>query len=170
MPLLSRRDLLTHLAQLSAVGAGALALPGCYGDSTYDLDRETATQWAERAAALEQGGVYTPAAPGEWAGKEAAHTPTATLMDMGGALTVKAFVNHVMTAEHWISGVYFRDQDNNVFFLQELSYTDGDPGAEKGVTVYAQVPAGVTAVTAFAYCNLHDCWRSETVSRAAAAT
>ncbi len=156
---LTRRALLTHL------GAGAaVALTGCYGDSSYDLDRDTLAEWSERAARLEQNGVYTAAAPGKWAGKEGGHVPTIELATMGGAPAVKAFVNHVMTAEHWISGVYFRDQNNNIFFSQELSYTDGDEGVEKGVTVYAQVPAGVTAVTAYAYCNLHDCWRAEPLS------
>jgi desulfoferrodoxin (superoxide reductase-like protein) len=158
--LLTRRSLLA----LASAGAGAAALGGCMGDSSYNLDRETLTQWAVRADALEANGVYTAAVPGKWAGKEAGHAPSAQVMVMGGATLVQAFVNHVMTPEHWISGVYFRDQNNQIFYLQELAYTDGDEGVEKGVTVYAEVPAGVTTVTAYAYCNLHDCWMGVPVS------
>ena len=154
---ISRRALLLGFGSLSA-----LALTGCYGDATYSEDRGIYTLWTERASRLETPYVYTRSAPGEWAGKEASHTPNVQVYESGGALSVAATVNHVMTEEHWVSVIYFKDQNYNIFYLQELLPQDG---AEDGasVQVYTTIPEGVTHVMAFAYCNKHDNWRSEFV-------
>ena len=166
---LTQASPLTRRSFFALMGVGAAALSGCMGDSTYDLDRETLTDWSEQALELERNGLYSAAQPGKWAGKEGGHAPSVELVTLEGAPAVKTFVNHVMTPEHWISEVYFRDQNNNIFYLKNLTPDDGDEGVEKGVTVYAKVPAGVTAVTVYAYCNLHDCWIAEPVSVAVGA-
>jgi superoxide reductase len=116
---------------------------------------KTVEAWERRARELEsKGTVLTGAAPGKWLGKEGTHVPRATFNADG---TVTITTPHPMTAEHWISTHYIKDQDGIVVGLQEL--TSSRPEAK---SVF-KVPAGTTKVVAYSYCNLHDHWQgSET--------
>jgi desulfoferrodoxin (superoxide reductase-like protein) len=156
--LVHRRQLIT-----GASAIGALALTGCYGDTTYETGRGMYTLWNERANRFEAPGVYTAAQPGKWAGKEATHAPIVQVYNNGGVLNVAATVNHVMNVSHWITTMYFKDQNYNIFYLQELLPADAMNADGTGAQIYTTLPEGVTQVMAFAYCNEHDHWRSEFV-------
>ena len=156
---LSRRNLLgTALASLAVSNLSA-----CGGETEYLNGEAVRTEkdvWTERANRLEKLTIYSesnlPADPE--ANKPAAHLPMVMIDQAAGYANV--FINHVMQPAHWITTVYFRDQDGTVFYLKELLPGDVDLDAggnpvEKGVTVSVKIPQGTTQVAAFAFCNLH---------------
>ena len=165
---ISRRNLLgTAIASLAVSHLSA-----CGGETEY-LNGETVRTereaWAERANRLEKLTIYSEANPpaDPEANKPAAHLPMVTIDQAAGYVNV--FINHVMQPAHWITTIYFRDQDGTVFYLKELLPGDVDLGAdgsplEKGVTAFAPIPKGTTQVSAFAFCNLHEHWYSGPVT------
>jgi len=155
---LTRRQLIT-----GASAVGALALSGCYGDATYEVDRSIFTFWQDEAIRYERGEVFSMDNPGIWSGKEASHTPSVEVYDNGAAVVAR--VDHPMDIDHWIEAIYFKDQNGDVFYLQHFGYEDysGDNG--KGAETYIAIPQGVTGVQAYAFCNKHGTWKSELVNR-----
>jgi desulfoferrodoxin (superoxide reductase-like protein) len=108
--------------------------------------------WEARAKELEgKGPAYTATAPGKWKGKEGSHVPTATFE--GDSVTV---VNkHPMTAEHYITTHYIKNQKGVVIGLKEFKPTDAEP---KSTFV---LPKKTTSITVCSHCNLHDLWSAE---------
>lgn len=157
---LTRRQLIQGLGATSM-----LALTGCYGDATYEIDRSIFTFWQKEAARYEQDDVYSMDNPGDYDDKIAAHVPDLSYYAEGTA--VVAVVDHPMTKEHWVEAIYFKDQNGDVFYLQHLSYQEYENKAEKReARAYCAIPEGVTQVTAYAFCNLHGTWKSEAKNRA----
>lgn len=150
--MLKRRKFMTNCA------VAVLAVPTVL--SCGDDDDETrvipidknAERLQARATQLEAGGVYTTDKPGKWEGKETAHVPTLAVKD--GSVTINS--THPMTREHWVTTMYVKDQDNKVIWLKEYLGTDT---LEKTF----KLPANTTKIIAYAYCNLHDDWKSEWV-------
>ena len=176
----ARRDKLSHPSQKSewveqggvltrrqviqSLGAvGAVALTGCYGDATYEVDRSIFTYWQAEAVRYERDGVFTKADPGDWEGKEDAHTPKVTIYQNNTA--VVATVDHPMDIDHWVEAIYFKDQNGDVFYLEHFGYQDAKNEGKVAETFIA-IPQGVTEVTGYAFCNKHGTWRSEPVARA----
>ena len=102
-------------------------------------------------------------APGIWAGKEASHTPTIDIYAENTA--VIATVDHPMDVDHWVEAIYFKDQNGDVFYLEHFGYQDYKENNRIAET-YIAIPLGVTKVTAYAFCNKHGTWKSETKDRA----
>jgi desulfoferrodoxin (superoxide reductase-like protein) len=156
---LTRRQLIVGASAL-----GGLALSGCYGDATYEVDRSIFTYWQDEAVRYEREGVYTMEDQGKWEGqdKEKAHTPSVEIYANNTAVISR--VDHPMSAEHWVEAIYFKDQNGDVFYLEHFSYLDAkDEG--KIAETYIAIPEGVTSVTAYAFCNLHGTWKSDVAVR-----
>lgn len=154
---------LTRVATIGSVSA-LVTSTGCQGDTSYDASYEP--YWAYRANQMEEyqvanfEAVRTEQNPGMWADKIGGHKPSVNVAN--DVITVK--VDHPMSEEHWISTVYLRDLDTErVFYLKEFMPKEKDPGAEKGVTITADLPPEVNRFAAFAYCNLHELWMSDVV-------
>jgi superoxide reductase len=108
--------------------------------------------WEARAKELEgKGPPYTGAAPGKWKGKEGGHVPAASFEP--GQVTI--VTKHPMTAEHYITTHYIKDQHGVVIGLKE--FTGTDPEAKSTFPL----PKGTTGLTVWSHCNLHDLWRAE---------
>jgi desulfoferrodoxin (superoxide reductase-like protein) len=147
----------------SATGAAALGswLPGCMapvGVGVEDDGRNA--QWEARAAALEGAKVYDKTT--QWMGedKAATHVPQVTV----SAGTVLVLVPHPMTAEHYITDVYLRDQDGAVVAFHSFpqpaegsDLTGADPGP-------FELDASITEVTVYAHCNQHNTWKADPVA------
>jgi len=162
--MLDRRDFLTRASTLIAATA---LLPACGGSTTdtdtdaFDTDSDSSgggaevnDAWETQASDLELAGVFTAANPGEWAGKEGSHAPSATATGMD----ITLITEHGMEADHWIDVVYLRDQDDIVVGLLEFVGTDA--AAEATFTL----PEGTTEVTPFSHCNLHGLWMGDVIS------
>src|SRR5688572_26850830 len=135
-----RRDFLNLLGISTAV-ALVPWLEGCGSDADDDSPVEPNAEWERIAAEKEATGVYTAQQPGEWVGKEATHLPKLTF-DMT-AKTVTVTVGHPMTAEHWITAVYIRNEDDVVIGLKEFLGTDLE------ATATFSFPASTTKITAY---------------------
>lgn len=134
--------------------AGSFVVPswfsGCGGAVEKNAD------WEQRAATLESSGtVYSKADPGKWAGKENGHTPS-VVFNANGTVTVKTA--HVMTAEHWITMQYVKNQDGIVIALRE------HPNTNTAAELVLKLPINTTRLTAYSHCNLHDHWTGEQVA------
>jgi superoxide reductase len=137
-------------------GAGAVAaLSAC---TVPTLGTYVNPTWAERTATLKGAAVYTKAAPGMWAGKEATHVPTVSV-DASRMATVAC--SHGVAEGHWITTLFIEDQNGNVIHLEE--FLGRGPMASPASTTF-RIPGGVTSIIAYAYCNLHDCWSTESIS------
>ena len=153
----------------TASAASVVALVGCTGEATYTQTSLTeADAWAKRADQIEAyhskiGTLYSKEAPpDDDTYSVPKHAPEVTIdLAMGYAV---AYVDHVMNKDHFITTVYFRDQNGVVFYLKELLPGDTDEGKDVGVTFFAPIPEGTTQVAAFAFCNKHDHWWSEFVT------
>jgi desulfoferrodoxin (superoxide reductase-like protein) len=107
--------------------------------------------WEARAKELEgKGPIYTADSPGKWKGKEGGHVPTATFDNAGVTIVTK----HPMTAEHWITTHYIKNEKGMVIGLKEFKGTDA---AAKSTF---PLPKGTTSVTVYSNCNLHDLWNA----------
>jgi desulfoferrodoxin (superoxide reductase-like protein) len=105
--------------------------------------------WEARAKELEgKEPAYTAAEPGKWKGKEGSHVPTASFD--AGQVTVST--KHPMTAEHYITTHYIKNQKGSVIGLKE--FTGSDPEARSTFPL----PKGTTSLTVYSHCNLHDLW------------
>jgi len=97
---------------------------------------------------------------GASAGAPEEHLPVVTVTDPG-LLKVTFVENHPMTAEHWITTLYVRDQNGIVIVLRDFGQAallpqfarDEVPEIED-----VQAPRGTTQVRAYSYCNLHQAW------------
>jgi desulfoferrodoxin (superoxide reductase-like protein) len=142
---------------LGAIGGAAAALSACTVGPL--VGRYVNPLWLERTATLKGGKVYTKAAPGIWMGKEGTHVPTVTIDAAKRTATVSC--SHGLAEGHWITTLFVEDQDGNVIHLEE--FMGRGPSASLASTTF-EVPAGVTSVMAYSYCNLHDCWSTESIS------
>lgn len=143
---------------LGALGAGtAAALSACTVGPA--VGRYVNPTWAERTQTLKGSTVYTKAAPGIWTGKEATHVPTVTID--AATRTADVSCSHALAEGHWITTLFVEDQDGAVIHLEE--FMGRGPTASQAKTTF-RVPAGVTAIVAYSYCNLHDCWSTETIA------
>jgi desulfoferrodoxin (superoxide reductase-like protein) len=150
---LSRRG---FLGRFGAAVGGAATLGACaIGGSEVELEQNS--QWQSRAVGLKSNQVYTAAAPGMWAGKEGSHVPKVAIN--GGVADVSC--THAVAEGHWITTIFVEDQDQNVIHMED--FLGRGPGASQAVTSF-RIPPGVTSIVAFAYCNLHDCWSSESIA------
>jgi desulfoferrodoxin (superoxide reductase-like protein) len=131
---------------------GATALTACTVGSE---EVESNLAWQSRVEELKANNIYSRAVPGIWAGKEGTHVPKIT--DLGGGL-FEASCTHGMAEGHWITTIFVEDERGNVLHLQELM--GRGPGVGMPVTTF-RVPPGVRTLTAYTYCNLHDCWSSD---------
>jgi desulfoferrodoxin (superoxide reductase-like protein) len=120
---------------------------------------ENVSEWQIRADDLKGPEVYTKAKPGIWAGKEGTHVPS--IVREGDLITVSCTHGVDPEGKHWVTTVFVEDQDNNVIHLRE--FMGRGPIASSALTTF-RIPPGTTSITAFAYCNLHDCWKSEPFS------
>jgi superoxide reductase len=135
---------------------GLLALSVAVPASLVDRQAQAAggknSAWEARAKELEaKGPTYTAADPGKWKGKEGSHAPVATFE--GDKVTI--VTKHPMSAEHWITTHYIKDQKGVVIGLKEFKPTDT---AAKSSFV---LPKKTTAITVYSNCNLHDLWDAE---------
>ena len=143
-------------------------LVSCGGETEFAQSATIRTEldaWTERANRMEQTNVYSEAnlPMNDPSNNPDYHLPIVSIDQEKGY--VNAYVAHVMQREHWITTVYFRDQEGTVFYLKELLPGDSDLDnngnpKEKGVTWYTEIPKGATKVAAFAFCNLHGHWYS----------
>ncbi len=154
---MTRRQWLSAGGGLAAV---AVAVPagffGCQPAPAAPVTVERNAIWEARAAQLENPGIYTQAAPGMWAGKEANHVPQVAFDAATGSVTVTT--SHPMGNDHWITTHYLRNQDGVVIGLKEYLGTDA---AAKATFV---LPPGTTAVVAYSNCNLHNDWQGASTS------
>ena len=124
---LRRRD----FAKTAILGAAAAALP-----------------MAAHAAAPEENLVFSKDTPGHWAGKEATHTPLATVQ--GGMLTVRT--PHPMSDDHFIVSHSVVLEGGK--YLGRAVFTPKDQPVSTHM-----LPAGYKGkVTVTSTCNLHDFW------------
>jgi desulfoferrodoxin (superoxide reductase-like protein) len=144
-------------AFLGLVGATAVATPACtlgVGDAPEPTSGVTDPAWEIRATQLEQAnGIFTAAAPGMWAGKEATHVPSVAF-NADGSVTVST--THGVAEDHWITTIFVRDQRGDVIHLKE--FVGRGTGVVAAATTTFTPRAGTTSITAYAYCNKHDLW------------
>mmetsp|Transcript_19701 Transcript_19701/g.40091 ORF Transcript_19701/g.40091 Transcript_19701/m.40091 type:complete len:119 (-) Transcript_19701:269-625(-) len=99
-------------------------------------------------------GVLDATNEGNWVGKAAKHVPV--LVWMGGG-KVSVSVPHGMEPDHWITCIWIKDEAGKVLDYKLLKASDGKATAD------FTVPVG-TAITAFEKCNLHDVWKSSSMT------
>lgn len=97
--------------------------------------------------------VFTRAAPGKWAGKEATHAPTFSFS--AGKLVITTA--HVMEAAHFISSQQLRNRDGRL--ISEKTYKAGADAANPS-SVHAVDLSLFPHFDVFSRCNLHGLWRS----------
>lgn len=146
---LSRRGFLGGFG----LAGGAAMVAGCTVGSSF----ETNPRWQARAEELKANGIYTTGAPGIWAGKEAAHTPT--IAKEGDIVTISC--THGMAEGHWVTTIFVEDDTGTVLHLEE--FVGRGPSLKPASTSF-RVPPEARSLTAYAYCNLHDCWESATLT------
>jgi|TARA_B110000977_G_C10684267_1_gene340839 desulfoferrodoxin (superoxide reductase-like protein) len=106
--------------------------------------------WVADALAKEAGGVFSPSAPGKWAGKEGGHTPV-IVANADGSVTVST--PHGMADDHWIEYVYAKDASGAVVAIANFT----GAGAAASVTF---TPAGAASeIQPFSFCNKHNTWQ-----------
>mmetsp|Transcript_5910 Transcript_5910/g.7669 ORF Transcript_5910/g.7669 Transcript_5910/m.7669 type:complete len:125 (-) Transcript_5910:175-549(-) len=108
-------------------------------------------EWVAAVTALESNGHLTTAEPGKWAGKEGKHVPSLAVED--GKVNI-ACEKHPMEEAHWVNYLWAKNQDGELIAIQAFVFTD------KPVFTF-DVPEGVTSITAYGACNLHDAWATD---------
>merc|ERR1712190_391274 len=84
------------------------------------------------------------------------HTPFINVVGDLATITVGSSALHPMTPSsdpdqvHWISHIFVRDQHGRTFFTKMLAPNEGSYA-----DVTFGIPAGVTRMTAYAFCNKH---------------
>jgi desulfoferrodoxin (superoxide reductase-like protein) len=138
-------------------GVAAMPAVACYG-STPVASGGAGDAWEQRAQQLEDAnGVNSAADEGIWPGKAATHVPTVVIDKASGTATVSS--THPMTEAHWLTTIYVRDQDGVVIHL--IEFVARGASASIAATTSFSIPSGTTAMTAYAYCNLHDAWSTD---------
>ena len=157
-PPFNRKGFLMGIFILVGLALLPASFIGCGAD--YDPRDEVRINpdWEARADKLEaHGALRTATNPGPWGEKIADHLPAASANPVSGQLTV--ITSHGMSAEHYITTLYIRNQDGVVIGLKELSPTDSEA---KAIFTY---PKGTIKVQAFSFCNLHYHWMAEKTLR-----
>ena len=114
---------------------------------------------ATTIAALEATGVYNGSYyPASYSTKPPSHVPVLTLSGLVATVSVGSSP-HVMTEAHHIASVWVLDQLGRPIFYHDFNYT-----TDSAATVTFTVPAGVTHVTPYEYCNLHQVWAGNSIS------
>lgn len=154
-----------------AVSATVL-VPSSFACSGEDDDPEGAMvipEWQQMADGLEESNqcCWTRAQPatGEGAGGVDPHVPIVTV-SRSGLVEVTFAAAHPMTAAHWISTIYVRNQNNLVIGLRDYGQAALLPQYSRGEVpgMRFQAPPGTTRVQAYAYCNLHQHWAGDAVN------
>ena len=81
----------------------------------------------------------------------------AVVTQAGGVATLT--VNHGCTDTHWIGCIYAKDQSGKVIHYEDKPRK----AAPKPVVSSFKVPAGVTTITAYEWCNADGVYRSEAI-------
>ncbi len=150
--------------KFGSLAAGTYALAACAETPVNDrrqfgpasganVEGETPDDSSKNPGATALAGevVYTRAAPGPWAGKEAAHLPKLTVVDKRLLLKTE----HAMTPEHFISRHQLRDAKGIILYDRILA-----PDAVPESKFTLPLPAGQT-VSAMSLCNLHGMWKED---------
>lgn len=101
--------------------------------------------------------------PAGWEKKHTSHAPMIELSHDGRSVTVG--VSHGVAHDHFVGLIYLRgwrqedDSDHEILHLEEFSGTH-----EGGVEFTVEMPSGFAGLRAFAYCNKHGLWASDTFS------
>ena len=153
----NRREFLQGLS-VGVIGLAVLPVIGCgdKDDTGSGGGAEVNDEWESMASDLEAAGIFTEDDPGEWKGKEASHTPSASAS--GTSVTIVTDHDMLPDEDHWIDHLYLRDQDGVVVGLQMLD------GSEAEATATFSVPEGTTSVTPYSSCNLHGLWMGDTIT------
>ena len=85
-----------------------------------------------------------------------AHVPQVTQKD--GIATL--IVQHGNDTRHWVGAVYARDQTGKVIHFESITRQ-----ALKPIVSSFKLPAGVTSVIAYEFCNIGGIFRSEPIRR-----
>ena len=112
------------------------------------LDMRAATIDALEASGVYNGSYY----PASYSSKPPSHVPVLTLSGQVATVAVGSSP-HVMTEAHHIASVWVLDQLGRPIFYHDFNYM-----TDNAATVAFTVPAGVTHVTPYEYCNLHQVW------------
>jgi desulfoferrodoxin (superoxide reductase-like protein) len=166
------------LAQSSAI-TSAMALPAVLSSCASDDESRVQSnpEWEEIADGLEQNPRCC------WTGDPAqtdspsvgAHLPQISIDTVDGRLVATVFTfgdedntgqlrPHPMTAQHWLTTMYVRDDQNVVIALRDFGraaifqeFVNIDP------RVTFDVPPGTKWLRGFSFCNLHQHWRGPKV-------
>ncbi len=138
---------------IARVGALSI-LAGCMGVSGGSDRAHDA--WEAEAAVLEGAQVYD--AETLWRGEDQAaeHVPMVQVSSEGAFVAVP----HPMTADHWVTAIYLRDQHGVVIAMSRAAQPPAGV-VHPWTSVTFEIPHDVTEVTAYAHCNVHDVWRSD---------
>ena len=94
--------------------------------------------------------VRTAERPGPWAEKIAVHTPRVTSAGPG---RVTVTVDHAMSADHYIVGLYLMDEAGTFVAKKQL-----DPATDTEASYTFEVSPGTSKLTPWALCDDHDLW------------
>jgi desulfoferrodoxin (superoxide reductase-like protein) len=172
----SRRDFLAQSGLIATAATLPPAITGCSEDDP--PGPEVNLEWEDTADGLEQSPLccWTGAASeADRSPSVGAHLPQISLDTVDGRLRATVFTfgdedntgtakPHPMTAAHWLTVMYVRDQNNVVVYLRDFGqaeikqqYLNQDP------RFTFDVPPGTTSLRAFSFCNLHQHWRGPRV-------
>jgi desulfoferrodoxin (superoxide reductase-like protein) len=160
---MNRREYLESTAAAIAGMSVPLAVLGCGDEAATEMSSSTTDEALEafktKAASLEASMVYDKGT--QWMGMDKAntHVPAVTL----SGTTAMVETPHVLTAAHYITALYLKDQTNQIIAFLELEQPAAGDAFPKATATFV-IPAGTTKVTAFSHCNLHDVWKSDPVN------
>jgi desulfoferrodoxin (superoxide reductase-like protein) len=146
-----------------SVLALACLLGGCLAEVGDPLppykDPDPVPAWEDEAEELEGDKVYDK--NDQWMGEDqaTAHVPAVEILS--GKLSVT--VPHPMEHDHYITAMYVRDQRGVITGFHEFDRPKEGKSA-LGVTANFDVPLRATKVRAYAHCNKHDTWRSDSLT------
>jgi len=172
----NRREFLAQSGMLASAAALPAALTACSSEDDPPAFQPN-LEWEDTADGLEQSPLCC------WTGDPSetgspgvgAHLPEISIDTVNGRLRATVFTRgdenntgeiapHPMTAVHWLTVMYVRDQNNVVVYLRDFGqeqikqqYLNQNP------TFTFDVPAGTTSLRAYSFCNLHQHWRGERI-------
>lgn len=152
-------------ALLPCAALVAAAFLAC-GNADNTRSASVVPEWQQVADGLESSsqccfrrdGVPT----GAGAGAPEMHLPLVALTDED-VIEVSFEADPVMTAEHWITTLYVRDQDAVVIGYRDFGQSALLPQFSRNEVPSLEFPAPLRTewVRAFSYCNLHQHWASD---------
>lgn len=174
----NRREFLAQSGMLASAAALPAALTACSSEDD-PPGVQPNLEWEDTADGLEQSPLCCwtgdPAEVAQGSPSVGAHLPEISFETVNGRLraTVSTLGDengtgqaapHPMTAVHWLTVMYVRDQNNVVIYLRDFGqeqikqqYLNQNP------TFTFDVPPGTTSLRAYSFCNLHQHWRGERV-------